>query len=97
MGMPPLDLADPHRPRLHQPPAARAAQEFLRPLRERCLGTSQRDIGDSWNPRGSGRFGMGSQTAAVGTGPAADCIDLRQTARGARSVPRCGVDVATAR
>ena len=55
------------------------------------------DIGDSSNPRGSGCSGMGSHTAAVGTGPAADRIDLRQTACDARSVPGCGSDVATAR
>src|SRR3712207_6175751 len=51
----------------------------------------------SSNPRSSGCFGMGGHTAAVATGPAADRVDLRQIARGARSVPRCGVDVATAR
>jgi hypothetical protein len=54
-----------------------------------------KDIGDGSNPRGSGCFGLGSDTAVVATGPAADRIDLRQTGCGARSVPVCGVDLAT--
>jgi len=56
-----------------------------------------RDIGDSSNPRGSGRCGMGSHTAAVATGPAVERIGMRQTGCGTRSVPRCGVNVATVR
>jgi hypothetical protein len=61
------------------------------------------DVDATWSgtalefPRIQGADDTGSHTAEVATGPAGDRIDLRQTARGARSVPRCGVDVATAR
>jgi NADPH:quinone reductase-like Zn-dependent oxidoreductase len=61
------------------------------------------DVDATWSgtvlefPRIQGADDTGGHTAEVATGPAGDRIDLRQIARDARSVPRCGVDVATAR